>query len=288
MLVAALLIALSDNVELEALKKVDQSDRHFVSTPQEIDWENISKRDAARQQRVRELLLADQVHTARDFDNAALIMQHGNKPSDYLLAHELASIAAYKGNFGSLPALAQDRWLDSIGKQQRWGSQFDWEGKVKPLQTKGVVVTDQMRRDLLLPALDEIQQLGMKASMANLKEKIAYIELRMDKSRWQSSKLLANKPSIAEALSAVQRGELNTAEDYANATIALATSQKPDELLLAHELSIIAMARKSPKAPRLFARTLDRYLASIGLSPRYLRRQVAPGVARELQLTKSS
>ena len=288
MLVAALLIALSDNVELEALKKVDQSDRHFVSTPQEIDWENISKRDAARQQRVRELLLADQVHTARDFDNAALIMQHGNKPSDYLLAHELASIAAYKGNFGSLPALAQDRWLDSIGKQQRWGSQFDWEGKVKPLQTKGVVVTDQMRRDLLLPALDEIQQLGMKASMANLKEKIAYIELRMDNSRWQSSKLLANKPSIAEALSAVQRGELNTAEDYANATIALATSQKPDELLLAHELSIIAMARKSPKAPRLFARTLDRYLASIGFSPRYLRGQVAPGVARELQLTKSS
>jgi hypothetical protein len=164
-LLATLLFLSADNPELEALRKVDQSDRHFVSSPEEIDWHRIGVRDEARQQRVRELLMKDEVKTARDFDNAALIMQHGSKPSDYLLAHELASIAAYKGKFGSLPALAQDRWLNSLNRPQRWGSQFDWDGKVRSIPKTAAPVTDQMRRDLLLPTLEEISKNGMQASM---------------------------------------------------------------------------------------------------------------------------
>ena len=280
MLLATLLFLLADNPELEALRKVDQSDRHFVSSPQEIDWHKIGVRDQARQQRVRELLLSDQVHTARDFDNAALIMQHGSKPADYLLAHELAAIAAYKGNFGSLPALAQDRWLDSIGKQQRWGSQFDWEGNVKPLQSKGACVTDQMRRDLLLPTLEEIQTHGVNAPMANIKEKVAYIEKRMDATQWTHT--FHSRPNLKSALKAVAEQRINTSRDYAYAAEAILKSSKTDELLLSHELALIAMARKHPDGPRLFAASLDAYLSAIGQQKRYAGGRVAPGVARAL------
>jgi hypothetical protein len=279
-----ILVAAQDNVELAALKKVDQTDRAFVSSPAEIDWERVSVRDAARQNRVRELLMADQVRTAHDFDNAALIMQHGSKPSDYLLAHELASIAAYMGKFGSLAALAEDRWLVSIGRTQRWGSQFDWDGNVKEIATSQAPVTEQMRRDLLLPTLAEIRQSGMQATMANLDERIAYLERRLDKSRWKPSKELAGRPGETQALIAVRKGQLNTPEDYVIAANALLSSKEPDVLLLAHELSVIAMARRSPRALRLFTVSLDRYLAVIGLPPRYRRGQIAPGVARELQV----
>jgi hypothetical protein len=282
-ILAALLLLSGDNVELEALRKVDQSDRHFVSSPQEINWERISKRDAARQQRVRELLLADEVHTARDFDNAALIMQHGNKPSDFLLAHELAAIAAYKGNFGSLPALAQDRWLDSIGRQQRWGSQSDWEGRKKPMPKTGAVVTDQMRRDLLLPTLAETEKYGMRASTQDIDEKIEYIQKRLDAREGPTQKELI-RASVEAALQIVREEKLVTANDYAAAAKALLKSSKPDQLLLAHELSVIAMAWRSVEGPRLFAETLDRYLAAIDLPLRYSVGSVCPGVRRELRL----
>ena len=283
LLALIILMSSSDNVELEALRKVDQADRHFVSAPTEINWERVSVRDAARQQRVRELLLADAVHTARDFDNAALIMQHGNKPSDYLLAHELAAIAAHKGNFGSLAALAEDRWLDSVGKQQRWGSQFDWEGNVKSMQTTGAVVTDQMRKDMFLPTIEELTKHGMQASMQNVDAKIEYFQKRIASREKPAQKEIINAPT-GNALRFVRAEKLISANDYAMAAKSLSASAKSDELLLAHELSLIATSWRSKGGPKLFATTLDRYLRSIGMPPRYSSSAIAPGVRRELGL----
>jgi hypothetical protein len=282
-ILAALLFLSADNPELEALKKVDQSDRHFVSSPQEIDWHKIGARDQARQQRVRELLLSDQVHTARDFDNAALIMQHGSKPADYLLAHELAAIAAYKGNFGSLPALAEDRWLNSIGQEQRWGSQFDWQGKVKPIRKTAAGVTDQMRRDLLLPTLDEIDGFGQRAPMHDFDGKIAYIEKRLA-NRDAPAQPVFSSATIDQTIRLIRDHKVVSAADYATAADTLSKSNRPEELLLAHELSVIAMAWRAPAAPRLFAKTLDGFLRSTGLPPRYAGGAVARGVRRELGL----
>lgn len=273
----------ADNLELTQLRNADQADRHFVSTWLEIDWQRIGKRDAARRNRVREILTADQVHTATDFDCAALIMQHGDRPSDFLLAHELASIAAYLGKFGSLPALTEDRWLNSLDRPQRWGSQFKIDGSSRPIDTLSPTVTDSMRRDLLLPTVEEIKLHGMKASMANIEEKINYIESRMDKSRWKDSVRLTGSSSIEQTLTAVNQGELNTANDYVRAAQALIKSKNPTVLLLAHELSLIAMARRSPDAPRLFAKSLDLYLAATGLPKRYSGAPLCPGVIRYLR-----
>ena len=275
------LLGVADNAELEALKKVDQADRSFVSSPSEIKWELVSVRDAARQQRVRELLLADQVHTAQDFDNAALIMQHGSRPSDYLLAHELGAIAAYMGNLGSLPALAEDRWLESIGRQQRWGSQFDWDGNVKEMDTTGAVVTDAMRKDLLLPTLDEIRRLGMKASMNDIEAKLEHVQRSLDKSNWKPNLELRRGVPPRRALEIV-RSELSCPEDHVNAAEALLKSRDAKELLLAHELSLLAMSRHEKRAPQLFAKTLDAYLGATDLPKRYFHGGVAPGVRRAL------
>jgi hypothetical protein len=38
------------------------------------------------------------LHSAADYFNAALVLQHGEKPEDFLLSHELATAAAFKGN----------------------------------------------------------------------------------------------------------------------------------------------------------------------------------------------
>jgi len=194
-------------------------------------------------------------------------MQHGNNPSDYLLAHELASIAGYLGAFGSLPVLAEDRWLEALGRKQRWGSQFNWDGQAKPVDNRGAVVTDHMRKDLLLPTLAQIARLGMQATMSDIENRAAYIEKRMDASLWKSS--FPVKATAAAALNAVRRNELNTADDYVNAAEALSKSRDAQVLLLAHELSIIAMLRRSPRAPQVFTRTLDAYLAATGLPKRY-------------------
>lgn len=284
MISAILLLAFlqPDNAELSAMTKVDQLDRAFVNSPSEIDWERIAPRDAYRQQRVREMLQAGEVKTAEDFDNAALIMQHGSKPSDYLLAHELAAIAGYLGNFGSLPALAEDRWLESLGRRQRWGSQFTWEGVVKPLDPADVSVTDKMRKDLFLPTLEAVRRLGMKAAMADFDGRIEYIKRRMDPKLWKNSKTLAIRPSVKKALDAVRRGEINTAEDYVNAAVALSSSRDASTLLLAHELSMIAMARRSKHAPALFMRTMDAYLTATGLPKRYAQCAVSLSSSRVL------
>ncbi|MBA3726593.1 MAG: hypothetical protein H0W86_09095 [Armatimonadetes bacterium] len=286
--IAALSMSVNSSAELAALRKADQTARHFTTPPTQAEWEKISLRDAARRNRVRELLLADEVRTAEDFDAAALIFQHGDKPEDYLLAHELSAIAAFKGSFGNLPALTEDRWLASLGRLQRWGSQFDGEGKLKPPDTRGPVVTDQMRRDFLLPTLKEVQEGGFDAVMKNLDVRIKYLTRRLDKRIWKDSdglrKLLSSsrKREVERALRIVASGELNTPADYRNASAILLRSREPKALLLAHELATLAMSRRDRASKRLFVLSLDTYMAATGLSPRYRAGNVAPGVRREL------
>src|SRR5262249_14650366 len=114
-----------DNEELSRIFAEDQADR----TPKDgkdIDWKVISPRDQKRQTRVRELYEKGELHTGLDYFHAGLVFQHGSKPEDYLLAHELAVLAAVKGAKGglSLAAATEDRFLMSINRPQRFGTQY--------------------------------------------------------------------------------------------------------------------------------------------------------------------
>ena len=49
----------------------------------------VAPRDRARQSRVKVLFAANGLTTANDYYHAAMILQHGDAPEDFLLAHEL-------------------------------------------------------------------------------------------------------------------------------------------------------------------------------------------------------
>jgi hypothetical protein len=143
-----------------------------------------------------------------------------------------------------------------------------------------------MRRDLLLPTLEEISKNGMQASMSGLEERIEYLQKRMDSKRWSNN--FDARPNLGDALKVITEQRLNTTRDYVYAAEALLKSANSEHLLLAHELSVIAMARKAPQAPKLFVASLDRFLVAIGQPSRYKRGYVAPGVARELELFRGT
>jgi len=146
-----------DNPELTRLMDEDQADR-MPPAGKPIDWTVVSPRDEARLKRVKELYLQNQVQTGNDYSNAALILQHSNTPEDYLLAHELCVVAISKQRgVESLAAASEDRFLMSIGRPQRFGTQYKSDGPNQPYRLYKIDsgVTDQLRRTMNVPSLAE-------------------------------------------------------------------------------------------------------------------------------------
>jgi hypothetical protein len=153
------------NEELMKLYREDQADRSSKDgTP--IDWKAVAARDAVRLKRVKELYSGDQLKTGGDYYHAAMILQHGDSPEDYLLCHELCVAALAKGSsnpkswFSSakwLAAASEDRFLLSIGRPQRFGTQSTSKGPMAPRVLDKVQegVTDVLRRDMGVPPLSE-------------------------------------------------------------------------------------------------------------------------------------
>ena len=114
------------NAEVGRLYVQDQKDREGFARAGADRWREISARDAQRRQRIRQLLDAGELHTGEDYQNAAMIFQHGDKPADYLLAHVLATTALAKGRAESrwLAAATLDRYLMSLNQPQVFGTQY--------------------------------------------------------------------------------------------------------------------------------------------------------------------
>jgi hypothetical protein len=66
-----------------------------------------------------------ELHTGADFEEAAVMLQHGLAPDDYLLAHTLAVISVAKGRSRSrwLVAASLDRYLHKMNQQQIYGTE---------------------------------------------------------------------------------------------------------------------------------------------------------------------
>ena len=73
----------ADSEELRRLMVEDQADRQSKA----IDWAAVAPRDRARLARVKELYASGTIRTAEDYYHAALVLQHGEAPEDFLLAH---------------------------------------------------------------------------------------------------------------------------------------------------------------------------------------------------------
>jgi hypothetical protein len=110
------------NAEMTRLFDEDQAARQSTH----IDWDVVTPQDAARRVRTQGLLHAGALHSGDDYWHAAFVFQHGDKPEDYLLAHGLAVIAAAKGRRDApwIAAATLDRYLQSVGQQQIYGTQY--------------------------------------------------------------------------------------------------------------------------------------------------------------------
>lgn len=149
--------ATRDNPELMRLMNEDQADR-LSPAGKSIDWKVVGPRDDARLKRVKELYSQNQLRTGNDYFNAALILQHSNTPEDYLLAHELCVVAiSKKRGIESLAAASEDRFLMSIGRPQRFGTQYKSDGPNQPYRLYKIDsgVTDELRRVMMVPTLAE-------------------------------------------------------------------------------------------------------------------------------------
>ena len=110
------------NAEMKAIFDEDQR----VRQTDKIDWSVVSKSDFDRREQTNKLLAAGSLHTGKDFEEAAFIFQHGDKPDDYLLAHTLAMVAIAKGDSTAIwiAAATLDRYLQNIKQKQILGTQY--------------------------------------------------------------------------------------------------------------------------------------------------------------------
>lgn len=119
------------SAEMKRIFAEDQADRQMnmaAMTPeQRLAWFNkIGPRDAQRRRQVMDLISRGALHTGKDFEEAAFIFQHGEKPDDFLLAHTLATVAVAKGSAKSrwIAAATLDRYLQKIQQPQVYGTQY--------------------------------------------------------------------------------------------------------------------------------------------------------------------
>jgi hypothetical protein len=135
----------------EMAKIVDEDQKARIGNffkMSEQDRLELSRQDAERRTRTGKLLESGKLHTGEDFSRAATVFQHGSMPEDYLLAHSLAVVAVSKGDDTALwtSTAALDRYLQSIGRPQIYGTQF------KPERKNGVT-QEPYNRDLISDAL---------------------------------------------------------------------------------------------------------------------------------------
>jgi hypothetical protein len=144
--------------ELARMFADDQADRD-PAAGRPIDWAVVGPRDKKRLARVRELYGRAELRTGEDYYHAAMILQHGEKPSDPLLAHEFCVVAIGKGEDRArwLAAASEDRYLMNIGRPQRFGTQYRSSGPNAPYRLYEVEdgVTDGLRREFTTPTLEQ-------------------------------------------------------------------------------------------------------------------------------------
>lgn len=271
--------------ELRQIIKADQDDRKNWAAHTPSEREAVATRDAARFARVQMLLRENKLVTGEDYDNAALVFQHGQTADDALVAHELSLIAAMKGAFSNLPALAEDRFLLRVGRKQRFGAQGTADGKsIQPTDEDGpTAVTDALRADMFVPPLAASKKNGpaalstsIKALMARQKERrdpkwLAEAAKRPESAELKRLALVKGQPGASERALEIYRADgLAAPDDFYHAALLIAEQRSPlAALLLAHELVVVASMRGHTAAPRLAAQTLDRFLVSIKQPPRY-------------------
>ena len=157
----------STNRELASLVQADQLEARTLvkAGGREQDLRAWVSAGAPRREMVRRLIRAGGLVTAKDYVNGALLLQHGDAPEDFLLAHVLAIIAGFKGSGTGrwLSAAALDRYLLNVGQPQAFGIQptrdFTKMATACHSMTPNLaIITDQIRKEYTPLTAAEIQR----------------------------------------------------------------------------------------------------------------------------------
>ncbi len=114
------------SAELERLAQSDQADRRAFSAGT-LGWDAVAAGDSARRARVEALVGTLRLRTGADRYHAALVLQHGGRPYDFYRAYLWSRAAVEEHGHGPAAWLvprAYDRWRQSIGQPQVYGTQW--------------------------------------------------------------------------------------------------------------------------------------------------------------------
>ena len=120
------------------------------------------ERQRGRLQRTRAIVEAGELERAEDYLYAGLLLVSSSEPADLRTAEELGREASERGDGRGLRVAAEavDKLLLLPGRPQKYGTQSLWS-PVRGVFELGLVdpfTTDDERRDMGVPSLEEIRQ----------------------------------------------------------------------------------------------------------------------------------
>jgi hypothetical protein len=133
------------------------ADQAVRQIPDRLDPQKVREEDTTRRIEVLDLILDGEIRSARNLVHAAYIFQHGDCSEHYFLANQLAHLALDAGYSDArwIYAATLDRYLMSIGEQQKFGTQYTWiDGEFK-LYPVDPTTTDEERAMYAVPSLDQ-------------------------------------------------------------------------------------------------------------------------------------
>lgn len=149
-----------DSADIQKITDADQAVRTNWDKLSDLEMREVGASDHQRNLRIREIVREGGLHTAKDFANASLVMQHSAGFAGFELAHELALCSMVLGDSGLgrwLVAATYDRMLNSVGHDQRFGTQgaitFKSHAKPELRETDEAGICDNERLALGCPTL---------------------------------------------------------------------------------------------------------------------------------------
>lgn len=134
------------NVELEDLYYEDITERKSANTDKEMEALNL--KTSERLSKLRKILPRIDTTEIWNCHYIAYLLQHGDSPDEYKMAHEYAKKAVDMGSKATkwLFAATLDRYLVSIGKLQKYGTQYKLiDGEKKYFPTDGTITEEEKR-----------------------------------------------------------------------------------------------------------------------------------------------
>ncbi len=140
------------HADVQAIVEADQAARMNWSALTPDQQRDLPAADRRRNARIREIVAADGLRTAADYTRASLVLQHSAAFEGYRLAHELAVCSLLLGDRGLgrwLVAATYDRMLNSVGLEQRFGTQgavmigFAAKPSVAEVDERGICDTER-------------------------------------------------------------------------------------------------------------------------------------------------